>query len=62
MNSTAVLVIALILALAIIAGNAMIAAAFLRGRKDHFRGMRGRDEEAMDELHHRVQELPEKKN
>ena len=62
MNTTAVLVIALILVLVILAGNTMIAVAFLRGRKDNFKGMRGRDDEAMDELHRRVEELSHKKD
>ena len=61
MNSTAILVVALILALVILAGNTLIAVAFLRGRKDNFKGLRGRDEAAMDELHRRVQEISKKK-
>jgi hypothetical protein len=61
MNSTAILVVALILALVILAGNTLIAVAFLRGRKDNFKGLRGRDEAAMDELHRRVQEISNKK-
>ena len=61
MNSTAILVVALILALVILAGNTLIAVAFLRGRKDNFKGLRGRDEGAMDELHRRVQEISKKK-
>ena len=62
MNSTAILVVALILALVILAGNTLIAVAFLRGRKDNFKGLRGRDEAAMDELHRRVQEISKKKD
>ena len=61
MNSTAVLIIALIFVLAILIGNTMIAVAFLRGRKDNFKGLRGREDEAMDELHRRVQEISKKK-
>ena len=62
MNSTAVLIIVLVLALVILAGNTMIAVAFLRGRKDNFKGLRGRDDSAMDELHQRVQEISKKKD
>ena len=62
MNSTAILVILLILVLVILAGNTMIAVAFLRGRKDNFKNLRGRDDEALDELHRRVQEISKKKD
>ena len=62
MNSTAVLVIVLILVLVILAGNTLIAVAFLRGRKDNFKGLRGRDDAALDELHRRVQEISKKKD
>ena len=62
MNSTALLVILLILVLVILAGNTLIAVAFLRGRKDNFKGLRGRDQAAMDELHRRVQEISKKKD
>ncbi len=62
MNSTAVLIIALILALVIIAGNTMIAIAFLRGRKDNFKNLNMRDQDSMDELHRRVEELSHKKD
>ena len=62
MNSTAVLVIVLILVLVILAGNTMIAVAFLRGRRDKFNFLRGRDDEAKDELHRRVQEISRKKD
>ena len=62
MNSTAVLIIALVLALVIIAGNTMIAIAFLRGRKDNFKNLNARDQDAMDELHRRVEELSHKKD
>jgi hypothetical protein len=61
-SSTAILVILLILVLVILAGNTMIAVAFLRGRKDNFKGLRGRDDEALDELHRRVQEISKKKD
>ncbi len=62
MNSTAVLIIALILVIVILVGNTMIAVAFLRGRKDNFKGMSGHDDEAIDELHRRVEELSHKKD
>jgi hypothetical protein len=62
MNSTAILVVLLILVLVILAGNTLIAVAFLRGRKDNFKGLRGRDQAAMDELHRRVQEISKKKD
>ncbi len=62
MNSTAVLVVALIFVLVILIGNTMIAVAFLRGRKDKFKGLRGRDDAALDELHRRVQEISKKKD
>ncbi|MGA7193848.1 MAG: hypothetical protein WBW94_09465 [Anaerolineales bacterium] len=62
MNSTAILVILLILVLVILAGNTMIAVAFLRGRKDNFKNLRGRDDDALDELHRRVQEISKKKD
>jgi hypothetical protein len=38
----------------------MIAVAFLRSRGS-WKGMQGRDREAMDELHRRVQALPRKR-
>jgi hypothetical protein len=62
MNSTAVLIIALILVLVILIGNTLIAVAFLRGRKDNFKGIQGRDDAAMNELHQRVEELSKKKD
>ena len=62
MNSTAVLISLLILVLVILVGNTMIAVAFLKGRRDKFHGIRGRDDAAMDELHERVQELSRKRD
>jgi hypothetical protein len=62
MNSTALLVILLILVLVILIGNTLIAAAFLRGRKDNFKGLGGRDQAALDELHRRVEEISKKKD
>ncbi len=60
MNSTAVLIVVLVLVLIVLAGNTMIAVAFLRGRKGPNGGIRGREDAAMDELHRRVQGLPPK--
>jgi len=62
MSSTAILIVAFILVLVILVGNTMIAVAFLRGRKDNFKGLRGRDDAALDELHRRVQEISKKKD
>ncbi len=62
MNTTGILIVLLILALIIIAGNTMIAVAFLRGRKDVFKGTRGKNDEAMEELHRRVEALSRKKD
>ncbi len=62
MNTTGILIILLILALVILAGNTMIAVAFLRGRKDNFKGTRGRNDEDVNELHRRVEELSRKKD
>jgi hypothetical protein len=59
--STAVLVALLVLILVILVGNTMIAVAFLKGRRGDFKGMRGRDEEARDELHRRVEKITGKK-
>ena len=62
MNSIAILAIVLILAVVLITVNALIAAAFLRGRRGGFRGMRSRDDEAIRELHRRIERLPGKKD
>ncbi len=62
MISTPVLIAALILVVVILIGNTMIAIAFLRGRRDHFRSLSKGEEEAMNELHRRVQELLDKKD
>jgi len=62
MSSTAILIVALILAIVILAGNTMIAVAFLRGRKRNFKALGGRDDSALDELHRRVQEISKKKD
>ncbi len=60
MNSTAILIIVLILALVILVGNTLIALAFLRGRKGNFKALGGRDDSALDELHRRVKEISKK--
>lgn len=62
MNTTAVLIALLILVLVILAGNTMIAVAFLKNRKGNFRGTRGRDQDSIDELHRQIQNLPRKKS
>lgn len=62
MNNTVVLLIVLLLALVILAGNTMIAIAFLRGRRGKFKGFNSRDDEAIDELHRRVEKLSDKKD
>jgi hypothetical protein len=61
MNATAVLVVLLLLALIILAGNVMMAIAFLKGRKGDIHGVRGHDDAAIDELHQRVQEFRPKR-
>jgi hypothetical protein len=57
----AVLIAALILAAVLLIANTLLAVAFLRGRRGNFRTLQGRDGEAMDELHRRVQDLPLKR-
>jgi hypothetical protein len=54
---TALMIVGLLLVLIVLVGNTMIAVAFLRSRGG-WKGMQGRDREAMDELHKRVQALP----
>jgi hypothetical protein len=51
------MIVGLLLVLIILVANTMIAVAFLRSRGG-WKGMQGRDREAMDELHKRVQTLP----
>ena len=51
------LIVVLLLVLIILVGNTMIAIAFLRSRRGDFKSIQGRDREAMDELHKRVQDL-----
>jgi hypothetical protein len=57
MNNPAVLVALLILALVILAGNTLLALAFLRGRRGKSGSLRPGDDNAMDELHARVERL-----
>jgi hypothetical protein len=54
---TALMIVGLLLVLIVLVGNTMIAVAFLRSRGG-WKGMQGRDREARDELHKRVQALP----
>jgi hypothetical protein len=60
MNNPAVLTVLLLLVLAVLVGNTLIAIAFLKGRGSNFRGVRGRDDQALEELHQRVQDLRRK--
>ena len=57
---TALMIVGLLLVLVVLVGNTMIAVAFLRSRGG-WKGMQGRDREAMDELHRRLQALPPKR-
>ncbi len=57
---SALLVILLILSLVILVGNTMIAIAFLRGRRNKLKSAQGGHQDAMDELHRRVQELADR--
>jgi hypothetical protein len=50
-----------VLALVIVAANTLLAVAFLRSQRGPSRTSRGRDDDALDELHRRVQELPAKR-
>ena len=59
--TTAVAVALLLLVLAILIGNTMIAISFLRGRKDNLKGIGSRDDSAMEELHRRIENLTGKK-
>jgi len=55
------IVVLLLLVVIILVGNTMMAIAFLRGRRGDFKSVQGRDADAMDELHKRVQALPDKR-
>lgn len=59
MNS--VLVIVLILSIVILVGNTMIAIAFLRDRRKNTLSRREREQDAMEELHRRVQDLTDRR-
>jgi flagellar basal body-associated protein FliL len=59
-NSTAILIVLLLLALIVLLGNVMMAMAFLRGRRDRTKPSEADGSAAMDELHKRVQELTSK--
>lgn len=57
---TPLLLLGLVLVLLILVGNTMLAIGFLRSRGG-WKGLQGRDREAMDELHRRVRSLPSKR-
>lgn len=57
---SALLIVVLILSLVILVGNTMLAIAFLRGRRSNMKSAQGSQQDAMDELHRRVQELSDK--
>ncbi len=57
---SALLVVLFILSLVILVGNTMIAIAFLRSRRNRLKSDQGGDQNAMDELHRRVQELADR--
>ena len=57
---SALLVIVLILSLVILVGNTMLAIAFLRGRRSNLKSTQEGQQDAMDELHRRVQDLTDK--
>ena len=57
---SAVLVVVLILSLVILVGNTMLAIAFLRGRRNDLKSSQQGQQDAMDELHRRVQDLAAK--
>ncbi len=56
----AMLIVVLLLVVVILVGNTLMAIAFLRGRRGDLKSAQGRDREAMDELHERVQALRSK--
>jgi prefoldin subunit 5 len=58
---SALLVIVLILSLVILVGNTMMAIAFLRSRRSKLKSSQSKDQDAMDELHRRVQELADRR-
>lgn len=54
---SALLIIVLLLSIVILVGNTMIAIAFLRNRRNGMHTRREREQDAMEELHRRVQDL-----
>ena len=56
---TALAIVAVVLAAVILVGNTLIAIAYLKSRGG-FKSIQGRDQEAMRELHERVQSLRDK--
>ena len=56
-----VLIAVLLLAVVILVANTLLAVAFVRGRGGDFGSVRGREDDAMEELHKRVQDLPMKR-
>jgi hypothetical protein len=60
MNNPAVQAVLLLLAVAILVGNTMIAIAYMKSRRGNSGFFRGQDDKAMDDLHDQVQKLHEK--
>ena len=58
---SAVMIIVVILSIVVLVGNTMIAIAFLRDRRNKTRTRRQTEQDAMEELHRRVQELTERR-
>jgi hypothetical protein len=58
---SAVMIVVLVLSIAILVGNTMIAIAFLRNRRKNMRTRRESEQDAMEELHRRVQDLTERR-
>lgn len=54
---SALLIIALVASVVILVANTMLAIAFLRGRRGNGKSTRSSQQDAMDELHRRVQDL-----
>lgn len=60
LNNPAFLIIALVVSALVILLNTITAVAILRGRKGNIEDVLNRDQEAMDELHKRLEELEKK--
>jgi hypothetical protein len=58
---SALLVVLLVLSLVILVGNTLLAIAFLRSRPNKLNSSQGSSQDAMDELHRRVEELAEQR-